>query len=167
MAPSGIDLKLRLTLREGTVYYFTERTLTSAEPHYFIVVHSDPLTQQVLLLSVVTSKVEEVKRRRADCLATVVELSPKDFKVFTKLSIVDCNSLKTIPLAEFSERLASLVVGSFSKPSFSSPCLCVSVAALITSPGKRQMRFGCQSFIKRASDARENTAATTSTNHGP
>ena len=77
--------------------------------------------------------------------------------------ISDCG----LRIAEFSERLASLVVGSFSKPSFSSPCLCVSVAALITSPGKRQMRFGCQSFIKRASDARENTAATTSTNHGP
>jgi len=115
LAPSGIDLKLRLTLREGTVYYFTERTLTSAEPHYFIVVNSDPLTQQVLLLSVVTSKVEEVKRRRADCLARVVELSPKDFKVFTKLSIVDCNSLKTIPLAEFSERFARKEIQCFDK----------------------------------------------------
>ena len=115
MAAAGIDLKLRLTLREGTVYYFTERTLTSAEPHYFIVVNSDPLTQQVLLLSVVTSKVEEVKRRRADCLATVVELSPKDFKVFTKLSIVDCNSLKTIPLAEFSERFARKEIQCFDK----------------------------------------------------
>ncbi len=65
MAPPGIDLKLRLSLREGSVYYFTERTLTSPEPHYFIVVNAHPLTQQVLLLSVVTSKVEEVKHRIA------------------------------------------------------------------------------------------------------
>lgn len=66
-APPAFDLTVRLSLREGSVYYFTERTLTSADPHYFIVVNSDPLTRQVLLLSVVTSKVEEVKRRRADC----------------------------------------------------------------------------------------------------
>jgi hypothetical protein len=115
LAPRGIDLKLRLTLREGSVYYFTERTLTSAEPHYFIVVNAHPLTQQVLLLSVVTSKVEEVKRRRANCLATVVELSPENFEVLTKLSIVDCNSLKTIPLPEFNERFVRQEIRCFDK----------------------------------------------------
>lgn len=115
MPPPGIDLKLRLSLREGSVYYFTERTLTSTQPHYFIVVNADPLTQQVLLLSVVTSKVEEVKRRRADSLATVVELFPKDFDVLSKLSIVDCNSLKTIPLAEFNERFVRSEIRCFNK----------------------------------------------------
>jgi hypothetical protein len=115
LAPPGLDLKLRLSLREGSVYYFTERTLTSPEPHYFIVVNAHPLTQQVLLLSVVTSKVEEVKHRRANCLATVVELSPKDFDILTRLSIVDCNSLKTIPLAEFNERFVRKEIGCFQK----------------------------------------------------
>ena len=115
MVPPGINLKLRLTLREGTVYYFTERTLTSAKPHYFIVVNADPLAQQVLLLSVVTSKVEEVKRRRADCLATLVELGPENFGVLTKSSIVDCNSLKTIPIAEFNARFVRDEIRCFDK----------------------------------------------------
>jgi hypothetical protein len=115
LVPPGIDVTLRLTLREGTVYYFTERTLTSAEPHYFIVVNADPLMQQVLLLSVVTSKVEEVKRRRADCLATLVELSPESFDVLTKPSIVDCNRLKTIPLAEFNKRFVRKEIRCFDK----------------------------------------------------
>ena len=35
MGTTGIDLKLRLSLREGTVYYFTHHSLTSPEPHYF------------------------------------------------------------------------------------------------------------------------------------
>ena len=72
-------------------------------------------------------------------------------------------------ISDFGLRIAefrSLVVESISN-SLSSACLCVSVAAFITSPGKRQMRFGCQSFIKSASDASETTAATTSTNQGP
>ena len=115
MASPGIDLKLRLSLREGAVYYFTERTLTSAEPHYFIVVNTDPFTQQIILLSVVTSKVNEVKRRRADRLDTVVELSPRDFDVLKKHSIVDCNSLKTIPLTEFNERFVRQEIRCFGK----------------------------------------------------
>jgi hypothetical protein len=115
LPPPGIDLTLRLSLREGSVYYFTERTLPSAEPHYFIVVNADPLTQQVLLLSVVTSKVEEVKRRRADCLDTVVELSPTDFDALKRPSIVDCNSLKTIPLSEFNERFVRKEIDCFDR----------------------------------------------------
>ena len=115
MAPPGLDITLRLSLREGSVYYFTERTLTSPEPHYFIVVNSDPLTQQVLLLSVVTSKVVEVKERRAGCLETVVELSPESFDVLTKPSIVDCNRLKTVPLTEFNERFQNREIRSFPK----------------------------------------------------
>jgi hypothetical protein len=60
----GIDPKLRLTLREGSVYYFTERSLTSTKPHYFVVVNSNPVAQELLLLGVFTSKVAEVKQRR-------------------------------------------------------------------------------------------------------
>lgn len=115
MATPGIDLKLRLTLREGSVYYFTERSLTSPEPHYFIVVNHDPLAQQVLLLSVVTSKVVDVKRRRAGCPQTLVELSPEVFDVLKKLSVVDCNRLKTIPLSEFNVRFVGREIRCFDK----------------------------------------------------
>lgn len=104
MARPKISTTLRLTLREGAVYYFPNRSLTSPEPHYFIVVNSDPLSQTVLLLAVVTSQVEAVKLRRADCRETLVEISPDEFKVFTKNSIIDCNDLKVVGLAEFNER---------------------------------------------------------------
>ena len=115
MVPPDIDSKLRLTLREGSVYYFTERTLTSPLSHYFIVVNSEPIAQQLLLLSVVTFKVEEVRHRRDACLETLVELSPKIFDVLTKPSIVDCNSLKTIPLAEFNDRFVRGEICCFDK----------------------------------------------------
>ena len=115
MVPPGIDSKLRLTLREGSVYYFTERTLTSPLPHYFIVVNAAPIAQQLLLLSVITSKVREVRLRRADCLETLVELSPEIFDVLTRPSIVDCNSLKTIPLGEFNARFVRGEIACFDK----------------------------------------------------
>lgn len=115
MAGEKIDLKLRLSLREGTVYYFAHHSLTSAEPHYFIVVNADPLTQRVLLLAVVTSQVEKVKLRRKACLETVVEISPADFGVLTKPSIVDCNDLKEIPLVIFNGQFAANKIKYFDK----------------------------------------------------
>ena len=104
MAGAAIDQTLRLTLREGSVYYFAERHITSPEPHYFIVVNSDPLAQQVLVLSIVTSQVEYVKLRRKACPETLVEITPDIFDVLKKLSILDCNDLKQVPLAEFNAR---------------------------------------------------------------
>ena len=115
MGATGIDLKLRLSLREGTVYYFVHHSLTSPEPHYFIVVNSDPLAQKVLLLAVVTSQIKTVKLRRKACPETLVELAPKDFDVLTKPSIVDCNDLKEVPLAEFNARFMAKQIQYFAK----------------------------------------------------
>ena len=115
MAGQGINQTLRLTLREGSVYYFAERHLTSPEPHYFIVVNSDPLAQQVLVLSVVTSKVDDVKLRRKACPETLVELAPDIFDVLKKPSVVDCNDLKQVPLAEFNARFVRKEIRCFDK----------------------------------------------------
>ncbi|MCX6996650.1 MAG: hypothetical protein NTV49_06100 [Kiritimatiellaeota bacterium] len=115
MAGAGIDSKLRLSLREGSIYYFEDRHITSPKPHYFIVVNSAPLTQQVLLLSVVTSKVADVKLRRKACPETLVELGPGIFDVLTEPSIVDCNDLKQIPLAEFNARFVRKEIHYFDK----------------------------------------------------
>jgi hypothetical protein len=115
LAGERIDTKLLLSLREGTVYYFAHHTLSSPEPHYFIVINSDPLAQKVLLLAVVTSQVEKVKLRRKACLETVVELSPAVCDVFKKPSIVDCNDLKEVPLAEFNVRFVRKKIRYFDK----------------------------------------------------
>ena len=115
MPAQRIDSKLRLTLREGSVYYFTERSLRSPESHYFLVVNSNPLAQELLLLGVVTSKVAEVKRRRRNLPETVVQISPRDFDVFKKLSIVDCNDLKQVRLAEFNARFVRNDIRYFDK----------------------------------------------------
>lgn len=115
MTGEKIDPKLALSLREGTVYYFAHHSLSSPEPHYFIVVNSEPVKQKILLLSVVTSQVAKVKLRRRSCLETLVELYPADFDVLTKPSIVDCNDLKEIPLAVFNEHFVANKIKYFDK----------------------------------------------------
>jgi hypothetical protein len=115
LAPPGIDTTLRLTLREGSIYYFTERSLTSREPHYLVVVNSDPLKQQLLLLGVCTSKVREAKERRKDFPETLVEISPQAFNILKKVSIIDCNDLKQVGLSEFNARFARKEIRYFDK----------------------------------------------------
>ena len=123
MAADAIDLTLRVSLREGSIYYFTHRPLTSPEPHYFLVVNSDPITQRVLLLSVVTSKVEKVKIRRKSCPETLVELGPADLPgILTLPSIVDCNDLKEIPLGEFNTRFKQNEIRYFGKDLSETQC---------------------------------------------
>ena len=110
-----VPLELRLSLREGNIYYFTERKLTSAQPHFHIVVNN-PLTQQVLLLAVVTSKIEKVRYRRRDCPETLVELGPDDLpKILARPSIVDCNRVIRISLDEFCNRWLRKEIASFDK----------------------------------------------------
>lgn len=93
-------MELRLGLRAGSVYYFQSRELTSAEPHFFVVVNRDPLGSKILLLGIATSKVDKVKLRNRARPDTYVEISPVEYPDFTVPSAIDCNVVLEKPLAE-------------------------------------------------------------------
>ena len=96
---------LKLTLRAGSVYYFQERKLTSPEPHYFIVVNQEPFSRQLLVLTVVSSKVDNVKRLRQGLPGTLVEIGPKDYEELKVPSVVDCNVVFNKALSELAEKI--------------------------------------------------------------
>lgn len=95
-----MPMELRLGLRAGSVYYFQTRELTSGEPHFFVVVNREPIVTKLLLLTIVSSKVEKVRLRNRERPHTVVEISPKEYQEFKVLSAVDCNVLLEKPLSE-------------------------------------------------------------------
>lgn len=96
-----VPWEIRISLRQGTVYYMAERNLTSVQPHYFIVVNADPLGDEVLLLTVASSQIDTVKRRCArESGSTVVEINEADYADFTKDSVIDCNRVFTKSLAD-------------------------------------------------------------------
>lgn len=96
-----VPWEIRVSLRQGTVYYMAERHLTSAQPHYFIVVNADPLGDEVLLLTVASSQIDTVIRRCSrEPVSTVVEISEADYADFTKDSVIDCNRVFTKSLAD-------------------------------------------------------------------
>lgn len=102
-----IPYEIRLTLRQGTVYYMAERGLSSAEPHYFVVLNRDPLRDRILLLLVASSQIEKARNRIARKnlpAASLVEISERDYQDFTKDSCVDCNKLFNKSLQELCEQ---------------------------------------------------------------
>ena len=105
MAGDALPMDLRLGLRAGSVFYFQSRELSSAEPHFFVVVNRDPVATRLLLLTIVTSKVEKVRLRNRERPHTVVEISPNEYDEFSVLSAIDGNVVLEKPLSE----LAGLV----------------------------------------------------------
>ena len=100
-----VPLELHLSLRSGTVFYMADRKLTSAQPHFFIVVNRDPLGDELLLLTVASSKVDKVKnRRQREDKSTVVEISSSDYADFTKDSVIDCNQVFTKSLRDLCDQ---------------------------------------------------------------
>ena len=104
---------IRLTLRPGTVYYFVHRDLTSPEPHYFIVLNTQPLTDSFLILTVGSSQLGTVRRRRSAMPAeTLVEVSPSEYADFRVPTIVDCNQVFELPREELVEKIESRQIRS-------------------------------------------------------
>jgi hypothetical protein len=80
------------TIQQGSVYYFPDQTLSSSEPHYFIVINKNPAKDKTILLVCASSKVKEVEQRRALWRGnTVIKISKTTYKGFKIDSIVDCN----------------------------------------------------------------------------
>jgi len=91
--------ELNLILRCGTVLYKSNRNLTSAEPHYLIVLNDTPYEQIGIVVSVVTSQIEKRRKyvtRLGFPESTLVLLPKECYPHFAKDSAVDCNELTTI-----------------------------------------------------------------------
>lgn len=87
-------IQIKSAIKPGSVYYFPEASFSSPEPHYFIVLNHNPLTDSFLVLVCSSSQIEKVKRRRRPCPAnTLVDLSPAYYPAFSKPSIIDCNEV--------------------------------------------------------------------------
>ncbi len=94
MPSPDLPFPLNLTLRSGTVYYFEHRGLSTGVPHYFIVINADPQSDKVLIMTVGSSQISNVRRRRSNMPPeTLVTVDPAEYSDFTKPTIVDCNQV--------------------------------------------------------------------------
>jgi hypothetical protein len=99
------EVRIKATVRPGSVYYFSAYEFSTDEPHYFIVINRNPLTDEVLLLVWASSQVEKVRRRRANQPGTLVEIEPAQYPAFSRTSVIDCNNVLKKSLDEIVLRL--------------------------------------------------------------
>lgn len=92
------EIQIKSTIKPGSVYYFVEETLSSNEPHYFIVINKNPHSDRIILLVCSSSQIKITKYRRRYLKETLVEITKEQYEGFTRDSIVDCNDVfdKTI-----------------------------------------------------------------------
>ncbi len=111
MPPEKLPLELKVGLRAGSVFYFRARELSSIEPHFFVVINRDPLGQELLLLTVFTSKIDKVRLRNRERPETVVEFGHNDYKPLTEPTAVDGNVIIRRSLSEMAELVRRRAVG--------------------------------------------------------
>jgi hypothetical protein len=106
MSPQWTPGLLNLTLHGGSVYYLQDRHLSSAEPHYFVVLNMTPHEDSYLVFAITSSKVETVLRRRVGLpVESLIEISPSEYSEFTLQSIGDCNSHFRVTKQELLQKL--------------------------------------------------------------
>lgn len=88
------DIRILATIQTGSVYYFVEESISSKGPHFFVVLNRNPRTEECLILVCASSQVEK-RKNIAEKLGfppeTLVSISPVEYPLFTKLTIIDCN----------------------------------------------------------------------------
>ena len=87
-------IQILASIQTGSVYYFEDEELTSAEPHYFIVLNKSPRSEDFLILVCASSQVEK-RRKIIKKLGfpenTLAFVSHSDYPLFKKETVIDCN----------------------------------------------------------------------------
>ena len=88
------DIQILASIKTGSVYYFEEESLSSDEPHYFVILNKNPRSEESLILVCASSQVDkrkEICRKLGFPPETLVVISPTEYPLFIKPTIIDCN----------------------------------------------------------------------------
>lgn len=88
------DIRILATIKTGSVYYFEEESLSSAEPHFFVVLNRNPRTEECIILFCASSQVEkrkDIAKKLGFPTQTLVIVSPGEYRLFKKQTVIDCN----------------------------------------------------------------------------
>lgn len=87
-----------------------DRNLSSGKEHYFIVLNANPCADEIILLSVATSKIENQRRRiriQGESPETLVIVSPQEYSVFSVPTAINCNAVFVSDADDFEKKVLS------------------------------------------------------------
>lgn len=88
------EQQIKLTIQQGSIFYFVEETWKSDEPHYFIVLNPSP-QKDVLLIMVgaTTLCAKDFSRITGLPKETFVDVTPDECQTLKKISLFNCNNV--------------------------------------------------------------------------
>ena len=101
-------IRILATIKTGSVYYFQDEELSSADSHYFVVLNKDPRTEEFLILVCASSQIEKrrhIIQKLGFPQETLVFVSPVHYKIFRKDTVIDCNRVFEKTSASLIEKL--------------------------------------------------------------
>lgn len=143
MAVSPQDIAA--TLAQGAVYLMRHRSVKSPKPHFVVVMNESPDSDVLILFTVVTSKIDNVRKLLQKTGAehyTAVDLSPKSESFLSVDSIVNCNDCKECSRDDFIADISSCPdakhMGSVSAASLSN-MITAALASRQVKPAQKHM----------------------------
>jgi len=101
------DVRIKSTIRAGSVFYYADSAHgTSTDPHYFVVLNINPLTDEVIILVNCSSRIDKVRRRTRKYPGTLVEITREEYNTFSEaISAFDGNSITKSSIDELIDKL--------------------------------------------------------------
>lgn len=103
-----VQVRVVAGIQTGSVFYFEEESISSNEPHYFVVLNRNPKTEEILILAIASSQVEKRKSivvKLGFPVETLVEIVPEEYPLFTKNTVIDCNRAFEKSIQSLTEKL--------------------------------------------------------------
>jgi len=103
------DVRLKASIKPGSVYYFSYENLHTSQPHFFVVINIDPFTEKIIILVCASSQTKNIKlRNKTNPPETIVEVSPHQYPDFTRdVTMFDCNnSIFLVDIDKLVEKLS-------------------------------------------------------------
>lgn len=106
-------ISIPICIEQGSIYlYHLNRVNNDGSLYegdrFFIVLNTNPKTDEVLILTTITKKAEKQKafiKRIGEDPDTLVPITPSDFSALSQNSVVNCNSYYQISLADLIKKI--------------------------------------------------------------
>lgn len=88
------ETELKILIRKGSVFYFSEESFTKSYPHYFIVLNNDPVKDgDIFMVAAKSFNFKDIYRFENSNFSreTFVDISEKESRCFNRITLFDCN----------------------------------------------------------------------------
>jgi hypothetical protein len=88
------ETELKILIKKGSVFYFSEESFTKSYPYYFVVLNNNPIDDgDIFMVAAKSFNLKDIYRFENGNFSreTFVDISEKESKCFNRITLFDCN----------------------------------------------------------------------------